>query len=91
MSDGVTELTGGAVDEDCLHCHLPPLLDQWMQQHPQVVRAQVLIQLAQALGELVGSSAPDAACADRLCLGLLQPLRQSARQIALAGPKGPPS
>lgn len=81
---GVTELTGEPLDEDCLHCYLPPLIDAWMQRHPDISVEQVLIQMAQSLGEVVGSVAPEVSCADRMSVGLLSYIRRSARDIANA-------
>lgn len=87
---GIEELTGLPVDPDCLHCHLPPLINAWMESHPQVSVEQVIIQLAQSLGEVIGTAAPDVSCADRMALGALRFVRTSAREIATAM-KGAPS
>lgn len=88
---GVKELTGGTLDSDCLHCYLPPLIAQWMDQHEHVSDEQLMIQVAQTLGELVGSLAPDPTCADRMAMGLLRFVRQSARDVALAPKSVEPS
>lgn len=78
----ITEATGLPPDEDCLHCHLPPIIEAWRESHAHVANDLVLIQAAQVLGELVGSLAPDAKCAERMVLGLLSHVRRSARDTA---------
>lgn len=82
------ELTGEPLDPDCLHCHLPPLIDAWMTAHPEVSVEQVLIQLAQTLGEMIGSAAPDAHCADLAAVGIMRYIRTAARKIATAPLRG---
>lgn len=82
------ELTGLPPDEDCLHCYLPPIIEAWVDAHPQVERQMLLIQLAQVLGEMIGSAAPDAVCADRMSVGILRYVRLSAREIAHEAPPG---
>ncbi len=78
------EITGLPLEEDCLHCYLPPLIESWRDAHPQVEQQLILIQVAQTLGELVGSFAPDPACADRLVISLLRYVRDTAGAMARA-------
>ena len=80
----VKKTTAVEADPDCLHCYLPSIIDAWQRSHPQVSLELILIQVAQTLGELVGSFAPDPACADRLAVGLLRYVRENAREIATA-------
>ena len=80
----VTEATGLPPDEDCLHCYLPEIVEAWRRAHPHVSQEQLLIQMSQVLGELVGSFAPDVACADRMAVGVLSHVRRSARDTASA-------
>lgn len=53
----ITELTGRPDDPDCLHCVLPPIIDKFMREHPEKPAAQVISEVAQALGDLIGSAA----------------------------------
>ncbi len=80
----IEELTGGLLDENCLHCYLPPVIDAWIEAHPDVHHEMVLIQVAQTLGDLIGSVAPDAGCADRISVGLMRYIRDNARRTAQA-------
>lgn len=60
------ELTGLAADEDCLHCHLGPLISAWMDAHPDKSDEQILGEVAQILGEMLGSNAHQANQVDNL-------------------------
>ena len=53
----VTELTGKPEDPDCLHCVLAPLIDTWMREHAGKPKVHVILEVAQVLGELIGSEA----------------------------------
>lgn len=55
----VEELTGLSADPDCLHCVLAPVIAQFRREHPTVPGAQVIGEVAQVLGELIGSEAFD--------------------------------
>lgn len=52
----VTELNGATANENCLHCHLIPVIQEFVNKHPDYERGvQVIMDLAQNLGELIGS------------------------------------
>lgn len=49
------ELTGGTPDPDCLHCVLQSFIDKFVNEHPHKSSVQVLGELAETVGELIGS------------------------------------
>lgn len=53
----ITELSGQPADPDCLHCYLAPLIDAWKREHAGKPPVHVILEVAQVLGELVGSEA----------------------------------
>lgn len=59
MSDlRITELTGESDDPECFHCALPPFIQKWVREHPGKCHTHMMLDIAQTLGELIGSNAP---------------------------------
>jgi hypothetical protein len=84
---GFEELTGGPADENCLHCYLPRIIDEWAKNHPTVSDQDMLISVAQLLGELLGSAAYNtghAACLERISTGVLRIVAQTALDLVRA-------
>jgi hypothetical protein len=82
-----TELTGLPPDENCLHCHLPGVIDEWRKAHPGVSDQDVLIAVAQLLGELTGSAAYNtghAACVSNITSGVLRIVANTALELVKA-------
>lgn len=51
----ITELSGVAFDENCLHCVLAPFIDKFRTEHPEKSGTQLLGELADVVGELIAS------------------------------------
>jgi len=82
-----TELTGLPADENCLHCYLPGVIDEWVKAHPGIADQDVLIAVAQVLGELTGSAAYNtghAGCVSNITAGILRIVAGSALELVKA-------
>lgn len=87
MAKLTEELTGLPSDENCLHCHLPGVIDRWYEAHPNKEDQQILIEVAQVLGELLGSSliyTKRVECLNRVLMGLMGVVRNQAQDIITA-------
>jgi hypothetical protein len=55
---GVTVVPMTNVDEDpdCFHCKLAPIVAQFANQHPEKPHMHIMGEIAQTLGEMIGSA-----------------------------------
>lgn len=56
----VEELTGRPYNPDCLHCVLPPVIEQFANAHPDRPGPHLVGDIATVLGELIASGAFEA-------------------------------
>lgn len=80
----LTELTGLPEDPNCLHCHLAPIIERWRAAHPQKPIEHAIQEIAQVLGELVGSAAYDlnrADCIDSVLAGVMRIASGTAKDL----------
>lgn len=81
------ELSGLPGDPDCLHCVLAPVIEKWRKEHPQALDSEQCAQLAQTLGELLGSvlfQARKTECVEQVLIGLHRHALTCARNLIAA-------
>jgi hypothetical protein len=80
----VEEVTGAAPDPNCLHCYLAPVIEKFCAEHPGKQKVALIVEAAQVLGELVGSSVFETEtvdCLDRILTGINREVRSTALRL----------
>ncbi len=82
------ELTGRPADPQCLHCVLPPVIDQFWRAFPNKAAGQIQHELLQVLSEFMASQTEPSQLEGALidaCEQLQRLTRQAAAGIRRAG------
>ena len=66
---------------DCFHCAIAPVINQFVAAHPQKPSAHLILEIAQTLGELVGSEVHRGAPRGPITEAVLREMNQSIEEL----------